>query len=117
LAPPHFPDRPSSAPTAEGVKTIGGILTPELHFKELSGLEIHVLWREAEADSVDLGKGELATMLLTLGVKYNYGLPPGIVATQPQIAGFWRSILIMRRPIICSASRCIRLGETPKQSC
>jgi len=92
LAPPHFPDRPSSAPTAEGVKTIGGILTPELHFKELSGLEIHVLWREAEADSVDLGKGELATMLLTLGVKYNYGLPPGIVATQPQIAGFWRSL-------------------------
>ena len=92
MAPPHFPDRPSPSPTAEGVKTIGGILTPELHLKELSGLEIDDLWREAEADSVGLRKDELATLLLTVGVKYNYGLPPGIVTTPPQIAAFWRSL-------------------------
>ncbi len=60
--------------------------------KDLSGLEIHDLWREAEADSVGLGKDELATVLLTLGVKYNYGQPPGGAATRPQIAGFWRSL-------------------------
>jgi len=63
-----------------------------LHVKDLSGLEIHDLWREAEADTVGLGKDELETVLLTLGVKYNYGLPPGAVATLPQIAGFWRSL-------------------------
>jgi RNA polymerase sigma-70 factor, ECF subfamily len=91
-APPHSRDRPSPSPTPEGVATIGGIQEPELHLRDLSGLEIHDLWREAEADSVGLGKDELATVLLTLGVKHNYGLPPGTVATRPQIADFWQSL-------------------------
>jgi len=76
LAPPHFPDRSSLSPATEGVETI----------------EIDDLWREAEADSVGLGKDELATLLLTLGVKYNYGLAPGMVATRPQVTAFWRSL-------------------------
>jgi RNA polymerase sigma-70 factor (ECF subfamily) len=63
-----------------------------LRLKDLSGLEIHDLWREAGADSIGLGKDELATVLVALGVKYNYGLTPGIVATPPQIASFWRSL-------------------------
>ncbi len=50
------------------------------------------MWREAEANSVDLREDELATVLLTLGVKYNYGLPPGSVTTPRQIAAFWRSL-------------------------
>jgi RNA polymerase sigma-70 factor (ECF subfamily) len=65
---------------------------PELRLKDRSGLEIHELWLEAEADSVGLAQGELATVLLTIGVKYNYGLPPGTIATRTQVAGFWRSL-------------------------
>jgi RNA polymerase sigma-70 factor (ECF subfamily) len=91
-APPHSPDRPSTSP--QGVETLGGIQTPELQLKDLSGIEVHDLWREADADSVGLGKDELATVLLTLGVKYNYGQPTGTEATRSQIAGFWRSLLL-----------------------
>jgi RNA polymerase sigma-70 factor (ECF subfamily) len=65
---------------------------PELRLKDRSGLEIHELWLEAEADSFGLAQGELATLLLTIGVKYNYGLPPGTIATRTQVAGFWRSL-------------------------
>jgi RNA polymerase sigma-70 factor (ECF subfamily) len=91
-APPHSPDRPFPSPSPEGVETLGGIQTPELQLTDLSGIEVHDLWREAEADSVGLGKDELATVLLTLGVKYNYGQPPGTEATRSQIAAFWRSL-------------------------
>ncbi len=91
-APPHSPDRPFPSPSPEGVETLGGIQTPELQLKDLSGIEVHDLWREAEANSVGLRKDELATVLLTLGVKYNYGQPPGTEATRSQIAGFWRSL-------------------------
>jgi RNA polymerase sigma-70 factor (ECF subfamily) len=91
-APPHSPDRPFPSPSPEGVESLGELQTPELQLKDLSGLEVHDLWREAEADSVGLGKDELATVLLTLGVKYNYELPPGAAATRLQIADFWRSL-------------------------
>src|SRR5260370_27768130 len=93
-APPHAPDRPFPSPSQKGVETLGGIQTPELQLRDLSGIEVHDLWREAEGDSVGLGKDELATVLLTLGVKYNYGQHqhPGTEATRSQIAGFWRSL-------------------------
>jgi RNA polymerase sigma-70 factor (ECF subfamily) len=81
-APPHTPDRPSPSPSPDGVA----------HLKDLSGLEIDDLWREAEADSVGLEKDELAAVLLSIGAKYNYGLPPGTAATPPQVADFWRSL-------------------------
>ena len=91
-APPHSRDRLLPSPSPDGVETLGGIQTPELQLKDLSGIEVHDLWREAEADSVGLGMDELATVLLTLGVKYNYGQPPGTEATRSQIADFWRSL-------------------------
>ena len=91
-APPHSPDRPFPSPSPEGVETLDEIQTPQLQLKELSGIEVHDLWREAEADSVGLGKDELATVLVTLGVKYNYGQPPGTEATRSQVAAFWRSL-------------------------
>jgi len=91
-APPHSTDRPFQSPSPEGVERLREIRTPESQLKDLSGLEIHELWREAEADSVGLHEDELATVLLTIGVKYNYGLPPGNVITPQQIAGFWRSL-------------------------
>ncbi len=72
--------------------TLGEIQTPELQLKDLSGLEIHELSRDAEAYSVALGEDELANLLLTLGVKYNYGLPPGSVPSRQQIADFFRSL-------------------------
>ena len=71
-APPHFPDR-----------QVG---IPEAH------LEIDDLYTAADADSVGLAKDELAAVLLTIGDKYNHGLPPGALATPPQIAAFWRSL-------------------------
>jgi RNA polymerase sigma-70 factor, ECF subfamily len=91
-APPHSRDRLTPPSSPDGAAILHGIQAPALHLKDLSGLEIDDLWREAEADSVDLGKDELATVLLTLGVKYHYGLPPGAVATPAQIAAFWRSL-------------------------
>jgi RNA polymerase sigma-70 factor, ECF subfamily len=71
--PPHFPDRDQ---------------TPEAQLN----LHIDDLYTAADADSVGLAKEELATILLTIGDKYNHGLPPGAVATPPQIAAFWRSL-------------------------
>lgn len=89
---PHSPDRPFPSPSAESVETLREIQTPVLQLKDLSGLEIQELWREAEADSVGLNEDELATVLLTIGVKYNYGLPLGSVTAPQQIADFWRSL-------------------------
>lgn len=91
-APPHSPYLPLQSPSAESVETLREIPTPGMQLKDLAGLEIQELWREAEADSVGLHEDELATVLLTLGVKYNYGRPPGSVATLQQIADFWLSL-------------------------
>jgi len=60
--------------------------------KELSGLEIDELWKEAAGDSVGLQRDELASALLSLGLKYNYGFPPGVTATRAQIGAFWRGL-------------------------
>ena len=60
--------------------------------KELSGLEIDDLWREADAGSVDLTKDELETVLVRLGAKYNYGLTPGVAISQARIAAFIRAL-------------------------
>jgi RNA polymerase sigma-70 factor (ECF subfamily) len=65
---------------------------PELVLNELSGLAIDDFWRAADAGSVGLGKNELASVLLAVGVKYNYGLAPGVLATRAQIGAFWHSL-------------------------
>src|SRR2546421_10161418 len=54
--------------------------------------DIDDLWRAAEADSVGLGKDELATVLLAIGDKYNYAQPSGVAATRAQIRTFWQSL-------------------------
>lgn len=87
-APPHSRDR--SSPDAIGI--LRESKTPETQLRAISGVDINELWREAHADSAGLGKDELAAILLTLGVKYNYGLPPDSTATPPQIAAFWKSL-------------------------
>jgi RNA polymerase sigma-70 factor (ECF subfamily) len=63
---------------------------PGLH--ELSGLSADEFWQAADAGAVELTKDELAGVLLAVGSKYNYGLPPGACATRAQIAAFWRSL-------------------------
>lgn len=45
-----------------------------------------------DAESVGLTKNEFATVLLAVGDKYNYGLPPGVAATPAQIRTFWQSL-------------------------
>ena len=69
-----------------------GTHDPELRLKELSGIEIGELWREADAGAVGLGKDELAVVLLRLGAKYNYGLATGTTATRVQIGIFFRAL-------------------------
>lgn len=71
-----------------------GIVEPdhERRLTELSGLSIDEFWRESRADAVDFTKSELARLLLDVGIKYNYGLPLGVSATQPQIGAFWRTL-------------------------
>jgi RNA polymerase sigma-70 factor (ECF subfamily) len=48
--------------------------------------------READASSVELRKDELASILLRIGVKYNYGLAPGTPATKDRIGAFWQAL-------------------------
>lgn len=68
------------------------IREPALCLKELSGLDIDQIWREADGASVGLEKDELAAVLLTLGSKHNYGLTPGAAASRAEIAAFWRAL-------------------------
>ncbi|HEY2665040.1 MAG TPA: sigma-70 family RNA polymerase sigma factor [Candidatus Binataceae bacterium] len=83
-------ERPSVSPQLGEPQD--GVLEPEVCLKELSGLEIDNLWREAEAGAVDLTQVELATVLLTLGAKYNYGLAPSVGASRAQIATFVKAL-------------------------
>jgi hypothetical protein len=76
----------------ESALKFDAIQEPGRRLKELSGLEIDKLRREAEGASVGLKKDELATVLLNLGLKHNYGIPPGTAATREQIGAFWRGL-------------------------
>jgi RNA polymerase sigma-70 factor (ECF subfamily) len=94
-APPHSAELPFPAisrQTGEQRLREDGFPEPELQFKELSGLSIDEFWRQADGNSVGLKKDELATVLLTIGAKYNYGLAPGVVASRAQVAAFWRKL-------------------------
>jgi RNA polymerase sigma-70 factor (ECF subfamily) len=68
------------------------IHAPALSLTELCGLSVDDFWCEAHADSVDLTKDELATLLLALGARYHYGLAPGTPAARAQVAAFWRAL-------------------------
>jgi RNA polymerase sigma-70 factor, ECF subfamily len=77
-----------SAPDSEGQAP----RSPALCLTDLSDILVDDLWREADADSVDLTKDELAAVLLALGATYHYGLAPGTTAGRAQIAAFWRGL-------------------------
>lgn len=63
-----------------------------MQLQELCGVSADELWQSAEADSVGLGKDELARVLLAIGIKYNYGPASDVSATRTRIAAFWRSL-------------------------
>jgi len=65
---------------------------PRLHLKKLCDIDIGEFWREADAGTVGLSKDELATVLLRLGAKYNYGLAAGSTATRAQIGAFFQAL-------------------------
>lgn len=81
----------SSESDEQGVG-LAGTHEPELHLRALSGIEIAEFWREVDAGTVGLTKDELATVLLRLGAKYNYGLAAGTAATRAQIEAFFRAL-------------------------
>jgi len=74
------------------VSSGGETQTPEVSLHELSGLSIDELWLAADAGSAGLEKGELARVLLAVGIKYNYGFAPGVSASRAQISAFWQSL-------------------------
>jgi RNA polymerase sigma-70 factor (ECF subfamily) len=83
----------SASPQSADVKALSvssGNYEQEL--KSLSGLALDEFWRESDAGSVGLRKEELARILLAIGSKYNYGLPPGATAGHAQVAAFWRAL-------------------------
>ncbi len=85
------------------------VLAPHLRLEELSGLTAEEIWREAEAESVGLGKDELAKVLLAVGTKYNYGFPAGTQPNWSQIGDFFRSLHLQE---LALAQACA-LGREP----
>lgn len=71
---------------------LNAIAAREQRLNELSGLALDELWREAGGASVDLTQDEFGSVLLGIGEKHNYGLPPGTVATHAQICDYWRGL-------------------------
>jgi hypothetical protein len=81
-----------STGSTEQTPDLNSIQGSERQVRELSGLSFDEFWREADAESLDLRKEELARALLSIGVKYNYGLPAGVQATRSQAGAFWRAL-------------------------
>jgi RNA polymerase sigma-70 factor (ECF subfamily) len=90
--------------SAAAVSPAGGAQNPEFHFHEVCGLSIDEFWRTSDAASVGLGKTELAQVLLSVGLKYNYGMASGVSASQAQIAAFWR---MLQLPDLALAHACV----------
>jgi RNA polymerase sigma-70 factor, ECF subfamily len=68
------------------------IREPALSVKELSGLDMADLWRQADAGPVDLGMDELERVLLSVGAKFHYGVAAGAAATRAQVRAFWQGL-------------------------
>jgi RNA polymerase sigma-70 factor (ECF subfamily) len=78
--------------SATSISSASGPQSPELQFHELCGVVIDEFWQAADAGSVGLAKDELARVLLAVGLKYNYNVPPAVSATQAQIVAFLRGL-------------------------
>jgi RNA polymerase sigma-70 factor (ECF subfamily) len=69
-----------------------GTHDPALHLNAISGLHISELWRAADGDSVGLTEDELATVLVKIGAKYNYGFAQATVANREQVEALYLSL-------------------------
>lgn len=69
-----------------------GELDPESRLHELCGQTLDEFWHLSEAAPLGLTKANLAAVLLTIGLKYNYGVKPETAASPHQIAAFWHSL-------------------------
>lgn len=58
----------------------------------MPGAPVGELSREAEAKQTGLSEGEFAEILIRIGLKYNFGLAPGVEAKASQREVFWRSL-------------------------
>lgn len=81
-----------SAGSDDRVPDVCAVQEPESYFTQISGLAIIDFWREAGADSLDLTTAELAGILLAIGDKYHFGLPPEVQTTRAHVCAFWRSL-------------------------
>ncbi len=63
--------------------------SPQLRLLELCGCTANEFWLAAEAGTVGLTPEEFASVLLSIGEKYHYGVTPDTSVTQSQIAAFW----------------------------
>jgi RNA polymerase sigma-70 factor, ECF subfamily len=77
---------------AAAISSESSAQNPELRFHEACGISIDEFWQVSGSASVGLGRAELAGVLLAIGRKYNYGMAPGVSASQAHIAAFWRSL-------------------------
>jgi RNA polymerase sigma-70 factor (ECF subfamily) len=64
---------------------------------------IEELWQAVGAESCDLTRQEFASILSTIGVKYNHGQPPATTADLQQKTAFYRSL---RLPELTLAQAC-----------
>lgn len=58
----------------------------------LSESFVQELWKRSEAGRSELSASEFASVLTTVGARFNYGLPPAISANPKQKADFFRSL-------------------------
>ena len=58
-------------------------------FAELSGRAIDEFWSKSQAESAGLIRQELASVLIRVGLKYNFGFAPAVSPMPDQIAAFW----------------------------
>jgi RNA polymerase sigma-70 factor (ECF subfamily) len=59
---------------------------------EIPAALLHNLYRSAECDNVGLTEPELATVLVAIGTKHNFGLPSELRATHMQMEKFYISL-------------------------
>jgi RNA polymerase sigma-70 factor, ECF subfamily len=59
---------------------------------EIPNVLLHDLWLSAECETVGLTKPELATALIAIGTKHNFGLPAAVRATSTQMVKFYATL-------------------------
>jgi RNA polymerase sigma-70 factor (ECF subfamily) len=83
--------------------SVGQPSTPALVLAEIPATLLDELWQSAEAETLSLTQPEFAQILIAVGGKTNFNLPPGTVASPGEKATFFRSL---RLPELAIAHAC-----------